>query len=93
VSERPDHRILPEGTDIIDLAMAEAMMRAWRRGKLSTAILRYRLVADCGIPPHLVEEGIESFGKLSMEDIEKMEAEDEQAIREGYGNRPIIIEG
>jgi len=91
---RPDHRELPEGTDILDLAMAEAMFRAWRRGKLSLPILRYRLVADCGIPPHMVEEGIASFGALSMAQIEEMEKEDEAALREMGGvARPIIFEG
>ena len=91
---RPDHVELPEGTALLDLAGADAMLRAWKRGKLTTAILRYRLVADCGIPPHLVEEGITAYGRLTMEDIEKMEAEDEAALREmGGAARPIIFEG
>jgi hypothetical protein len=91
---RPDHLELPEGTTLLDLAKAEAMFRAWRRGKLSLPILRYRLVADCGIPPHMVEEGITSFGALPMSEIEKMEAEDEAALREMGGvARPIIFEG
>lgn len=94
MSERPDHVTLPEGTSLLDLAGAEAMFRAWRRGKLTLPILRYRLVADCGIPPHLVEDGIKAYGALPMSEIEKMEAEDEAALREMGGvARPIIFEG
>lgn len=77
---RPDHIELPADVSILDLAQAEAMFRAWRRGKMSKAALRYRLVTDCGVPDHMVDEGIEAFGKLTMEDIEKMEKEDEVAL-------------
>ena len=90
---RPDHRDLPEGTALLDLAMAEAMFRAWRRGKMSLPILRYRLVADCGIPPHMVEDGIARYGALPMWMIEQQEAEDEAALREHGAPRPIIFEG
>jgi hypothetical protein len=80
MSERPDHIELPDDVTVLDLAQAEAMFRAWRRGKMTKAALRYRLITDCGVPDHMVDEGIEAFGKLSMADIEAMEKDDEIAL-------------
>jgi hypothetical protein len=88
--ERPDHLNIPEGVGFLDLAGAEKLFFAYKRGQITLPILRYRLVADCGVPPHMVEEGIAAFSALPMSEVEKIEQENAEA---GPPRATVIIEG